>query len=74
MRSRWKDFDQSKDDGDHGDESEPLLDWSILNEPIRTIPQTTAEPVTDGRFAQPNEEGRVEEQPNERGDILYCQS
>ena len=72
IRSRWTHVDQLKDDCDHGDESEPLLDLSILNEPIRTILQTTAEPITaflDGRFAQQNEEGRVEEQPDERRDI-----
>ena len=73
LRSRWMDLDPSKDDCDHGDEPEPLLNLSILNGFVRTIPQATAEPVAafaDGPFVQQNEEGRVEEQPNERRDIL----
>ncbi|KAF8736690.1 hypothetical protein AX14_014170 [Amanita brunnescens Koide BX004] len=59
------------DDCDHGDEG-PLLNLSILDEPIRTVSQTAAEPVAafvDGRFAQQNQESRVEEQCNGRREM-----
>lgn len=71
VRAGWTYFDQSKDDCDHGDEG-PLLNLSILDEPIRTVSQTAAEPVAafvDGRFAQQNQESRVEEQCNERREM-----
>jgi hypothetical protein len=61
-------FDQAKDDCDYRDE-EPLLNLSILNAPIQRMIAESVAASPDGRLAPRNQEGRIEEHLNGRGEI-----
>ena len=62
-------FDNAKDDCDYSDE-EPFLDLSILNAPIQHMIGESVVASPDGRLTLENQEGRIEEHLDGRGEIV----